>query len=159
MYHRFSSRFKQNGLPMISSINTNFCIIFGGLEDQVCNLKKGEKFPSVESTTDGRSIPPSRIVRACRCLHVVRAEKPRHAPLSGPTNPAISPAPLPHPSTPLPTSSHLELLSLVFSSTQAMEETTYPPTKSTTPHRSSSENHYRMSPTSFSTTPSTYSSP
>jgi hypothetical protein len=40
IYHRFSSRFKQNGLPMISSINTIFCGIFGGLEDQVWNLEK-----------------------------------------------------------------------------------------------------------------------
>jgi hypothetical protein len=44
IYHRFSSQFKQNGLPMISSINTNFCGIFGGLEDQVWNLEKGEMF-------------------------------------------------------------------------------------------------------------------
>jgi hypothetical protein len=35
IYHSLSSRFKQNGLPMISSINTNFCGIFEGLEDQV----------------------------------------------------------------------------------------------------------------------------
>jgi hypothetical protein len=63
IYHSFSSRFKQNGLPSIFSINTNFCGLFGGFEDQVWNLKKVEKFVS---TTDGRSVPPSRIVRACR---------------------------------------------------------------------------------------------
>jgi hypothetical protein len=34
-YNSHDSDFKQNGLPMISFINTNFCGIFGGLEDQV----------------------------------------------------------------------------------------------------------------------------
>jgi hypothetical protein len=33
IYHSFSSQFKQNGLVMISFINTNFCGIFGGLEE------------------------------------------------------------------------------------------------------------------------------
>jgi hypothetical protein len=37
-YDSYDSSFKQNGLPMISSINTIFCGIFGGLEGQVCNL-------------------------------------------------------------------------------------------------------------------------
>jgi hypothetical protein len=43
------------------------------------------------SGTDGRSVPPSRTVRACRCLRVVRAEKSRHVPPLGPTDPSTSP--------------------------------------------------------------------
>jgi hypothetical protein len=35
IYHSFSYQFKENGLVMISSINTNFCAIFGGFEEQV----------------------------------------------------------------------------------------------------------------------------
>jgi hypothetical protein len=34
-YNSYVSNFKQNGFPMIYSINTNFNGIFGGLEDQV----------------------------------------------------------------------------------------------------------------------------
>jgi hypothetical protein len=57
-YDSYDSSFKQNGLPMISSINTNFCGIFGGLEDQVCNLQKGKMFLS-------RNCVPLRACRAC----------------------------------------------------------------------------------------------
>jgi hypothetical protein len=63
IYHSFSSQFKQNGLIMISFINTNFCGIFRGLEEYVWNLMIGEKFLS---TTGGQYVPWSRTVRACR---------------------------------------------------------------------------------------------
>jgi hypothetical protein len=71
IYHSFHSQFKQNGLPIISSINTNFCGILVGVEDQVWNLEKGGKFLSA---TYGQSMPRGRTVRASPRVRVAHAE-------------------------------------------------------------------------------------
>ena len=44
IYNSFSTNSKQNGLLLISSINTKIGVIFEGLEDQFWRLKQIEKF-------------------------------------------------------------------------------------------------------------------
>jgi hypothetical protein len=132
---------------MISSINTNFCGIFGGLEDQVWNLEKGEMFLS---RTDGQSVPPSRTVRAKPCVRVVHVELLRHVPLPAPPPPPPQPATLPSPPSAFlsthRSSSPLLLLQLNYGGETHLSHQIH--------HHScwsSSKDHGRTSPTSFST--------
>jgi hypothetical protein len=125
-YNSYDSNFKQNGFSLMHFIFEKDFIIFGGLEDQVWNLEKGEMFLS---GTDGQSVPPSRTVRARPCVRVVHAELLRHAPLPAPPPPPTHLRPLPLPC--LPQTHQKPLPFLTFFSIQAMEEETSP-TKSTT---------------------------
>jgi hypothetical protein len=92
-YNSYDSNFKQNRFSSMHFIFVKDFIIFGGLEDQVWNLEKGEMFLS---GTDGQSVPPSRTVHTRPCVRVVHAELLRHAPLP----------------TPPPPPTHLQLLGL-----------------------------------------------
>ena len=65
IYHNFSYQYKQNGLILISCINTIFGEIFGGLKDQVWNLDKRSFCPE---QTDIPSLPHGLSVHAALCV-------------------------------------------------------------------------------------------
>jgi hypothetical protein len=136
---------------MISSININFCGIFGGLEDQVWIEERREV-----SVHNGWTVCTSPTDCLCVTLSACRARReaaPR-AP-AGPTAASNLPATPPLPPSDPPETPSLPCLLLHPSHGGG----NFPHQIHHQPYRSSPEDHQRTSPTSFSTTPSTSSSP
>ena len=162
IYNSFSTNSKQNGLLLISNINTKIGVIFGSLEDQFWRLEQSEKFRCRTRMLRALFFGLSALLlgtvhekRLCAC-HLCRVGATYRHHTSMPNLTAIS---MSASSPPCCLSCKPLLPPCSLPQPSYGGRTHFPSSNPPYPHRSLTEDQSRMAPTSSSTILTISSSP